>query len=163
MVWLVEIARGALYLSVVVGSAFVLTSSVGVVANVIGSIEAGPRPPESRSLPTIHVPSPPIITTPPAFFSAAIAPAAMAASTPIADVPAKVVAGIADPEEYFRVRTGLNVRAEASKSSAVVGVVEAGEIVSSIEADGHWLKVAREGQVLGWVYDRYLEPMPATQ
>jgi hypothetical protein len=51
-----------------------------------------------------------------------------------------------------------NVRAEPSMSGAVLQVLMRGDVVRVLQADGGWLRVARQdGSALGWVHNSVLK------
>jgi uncharacterized protein YgiM (DUF1202 family) len=144
-----------MYLSVILGSALVFTASASVTGTMLQSFSADPGPARQvRSLASIHVPAPPAGKAPvplmplpapdeAAFMAPAPTPATEANMTP--------------PEELFVVTSGVNVRAGASKNAERLASLEAGEEVGVVERDGNWARVARDGDVLGWVYSGYLE------
>ena len=58
--------------------------------------------------------------------------------------------------ELFVVTSGVNVRAGSSKNAERLASLDAGVEVAVVARDGNWAQVARDGIVVGWVYDRYL-------
>jgi hypothetical protein len=87
----------------------------------------------------------------------AIAPLAVAASIapapPAADAPTQTAPEV---QEFWRVTTGVSVRARASKNSARVASLEGGDLVAVTARERNWMLVLAEDGVRGWVYGNFL-------
>lgn len=53
----------------------------------------------------------------------------------------------------------LNIREEAEGGSEILGEAKPGEEYLATDKDGTWLKIEKDGQVLGWVSSKYTEEL----
>ena len=154
MVQLDRLFRPAMYLSVILGSALTITASASVTGSLMQSIRVDPGGQSPvRSIATVYGLSPPADRVP-APLTPLPAPAEVSLVA-LAPAPEVAVPELM-PAPTFVVTTAVNVRAAATKSAKRLSSLEAGERVSEVERDGSWVRVARDGVVLGWVFDRYL-------
>lgn len=147
-----------LYLSVILGSAVVLTASATVTGSMLQSIGADRgRVSDVRPPATISLPAPPANKVPVPLMPLPAPQEASLATLAPSPAAAAELSTATDP--LFSVTTAINVRAGASKASDLLATLAAGETVSIVEREGHWVRIARDGVELGWVYDRYLSEL----
>lgn len=58
--------------------------------------------------------------------------------------------------------SSLNVRSEASSKSRIVASLPQAAEVQVLERKAGWLRIEAQGQSLGWVFEKYLAPVNAT-
>lgn len=54
--------------------------------------------------------------------------------------------------------SSVNMRAEASTSSAVIATVERGVVLTKLESQGEWLKLRHSSGMIGWIHKSLLWP-----
>jgi hypothetical protein len=62
------------------------------------------------------------------------------------------------PTGDFRIVSDVTIRAMPENHGKPLGTIGAGEFITAVANENGWVQIARDGNVLGWVYQRFLEP-----
>jgi uncharacterized protein YgiM (DUF1202 family) len=120
----------------------------------VQTMVASGTPSEAVALKAFHVPLPRPNEEPAPAVSQAVQAVSSGAIVGIEPGAADELSG-----DLYNVTANVNVRAKASKESDRLSTLAAGDRVSVVDRDGGWVKVARDGVEVGWIFSRYITPV----
>jgi hypothetical protein len=59
----------------------------------------------------------------------------------------------------FRIISDVTIRAMPENHGKPLGTIGSGEIITAVANENGWVQIARDGNVLGWIYQRFIEPV----
>jgi hypothetical protein len=177
--------RLGLYVGVICASTVVFVQAMGLAATQLQSVvqeSIGSQP--QRPLPRSDVPNPKVITPPPVAPQGEAAAEVDSVFNSIAELtpPTSTTAIALDPTTAttavsldasattdsftevavpqvsgpMRIISDVTIRAMPENHGHPLGTIGAGELVTAVGQEDGWVQIAQDGNVLGWVYQRFL-------
>lgn len=167
--------RLGVYVAVIAGSAVIFTSTIGVLGTQFAAVAEqaiGEQP--KRPLPRSDVPNPKVIAPPSVAPQGGSATEVHSVFNSIAELTAPVsntevmldpstTATITELEPPaatgdFRIISDVTIRATPENHGKPLGTIAAGEYITATATENGWVQIAQNGNVLGWIYQRFIEP-----